>query len=474
MRFFARFGALVFSSLSLTLGITAVGARPNARPDIVVFLTDDQGFRDLSPYAGREFKTPNMQRLADHGLSFDNAYVASPTCAPSRGALLTGLMPARNGAEPNHAKPRADIRKWPSYFQELGYEVVAFGKVAHYKQTADYGFDYFAHDTFHDHAGIGAAATFLTNRLQNASRKSLCLLVGSNWPHVPWPESNLGYDAAALSLPGGFVDSPKTRQWRAKYAAAVTKADDELGVIRDAALACLGTNTVFLFSSDNGAQWPFAKWTCYEAGIRTPLIVVWPGVVKRGARSPAFVSWVDILPTLLEAAGGTAPTGIDGRSFMKVLLGKRREHRDRIFATHSGDGRFNIYPIRSLRLGEWKYIRNLHPEFAFTTHIDLPVNLGQRDYFETWEAASKTNLQAASIVRRYHERPAEELYNLATDPAEQHNLATRKANARRLAKMRSQMDQWMCAQGDLGKVYNMPRLLSDPKSYGENAVMGKP
>jgi len=100
-----------------------------ARPDIVVFLTDDQGQLDCTPYGGQGIRTPHMQRLADAGMTFTRAYVASPSCAPSRAALLTGLMPARNGAEANHSKPRAEIKKWPAYFQELGYEVVSFGKV---------------------------------------------------------------------------------------------------------------------------------------------------------------------------------------------------------------------------------------------------------------------------------------------------------------------------------------------------------
>jgi uncharacterized sulfatase len=446
-------------------------ARTPGKPDIVIFLTDDQSQLDLTPYGDRTLRTPHMQQLAEAGMTFTDAYVASPTCAPSRAELLTGLMPARNGAEPNHAKPRPEIRKWPSYLQELGYEVVAFGKVSHYKHTADYGFDYFAHDTFHDHAGIGEATVFLKNRSRNGA-KPLCLFVGSNWPHVPWPESGVDFDPAQLPLPAGSVDTPATRAWRARYAAAVTKADDDLGIIMDAARSYLGTNTLFLFSSDNGAQWPFAKWNCYEAGVRTPLIVAWPGVVKPDTRTSAMVSWVDFLPTLLEAAGGKPPGQIDGRSFLPVLRGKRSSHRDAIFTTHSGDGRFNIYPIRAVRSGQWKYIRNLHPEYAFTTHIDLPVNLGQREYFKTWESLAESDPETAAIVRRYHARPAEELYDLAADPHEQHNLAVDSHYAARLKKMRVRLDQWLRDQSDQLKVYAAPRLLSDPQSYGPRAQDG--
>lgn len=454
-----------------TVFIAVAATAAQSQPDIVIFLTDDHSQADLSPYGGTALRTPNMQRLADVGMTFTGAYVASPSCAPSRAALLTGLMPARNRAEANHSKPRPDIKKWPAYFQELGYEVVAFGKVSHYRHTADYGFDSYAHDTFHDHAAIPAAVEFLKNRPRTGA-KPLCLFVGSNWPHVPWPETDLGYDPDQLPLPAGSVNTPETRAWRARYAAAVTKADTELGLILDATRAHLGPNTLILFSSDHGAQWPFAKWNCYEAGVLVPLIVSWPGVVKPKTRTSAQVSWVDFLPTMLEAAGGKRPRDLDGRSFLSVLQGKRRTHRDRIFTTHSGDGNWNIYPIRAVRVGDWKYIRNLHPEFAFTTHIDLAGNLGQRPYFSTWEAAAKTNAQSAEIVKRYHARPAEELYHLATDPHEQRNLAADPAHASRLKKLRRELDDWMRAQSDQGTVFGRPRPLSDLNSFGPNGPPG--
>jgi N-sulfoglucosamine sulfohydrolase len=126
----------------------------------------------------------------------------------------------------------------------------------------------------------------------------------------------------------------------------------------------LGANTLFLFSSDHGAQWPFAKWNLYDAGVLVPLIISWPGMVKSKQHTDAMVSWVDFLPTLLELAGGKAPNNIDGQSFAGVLLGKTAQHRDRIFTTHSGDGHVNIYPMRSLRTDGWKCIFNLHPDFA--------------------------------------------------------------------------------------------------------------
>jgi arylsulfatase A-like enzyme len=450
---------LVFYPSSLS----ATGA---TRPDIVVFLTDDQGQLDCAPYGGQGIRTPHMQRLAEAGMTFTRAYVASPSCAPSRAALLTGLMPARNGAEANHARPRPNIKKWPAYFQELGYEVVAFGKVSHYKHTADYGFDHFSDDGFHQHQSITNAIAWLRARPRTGTRP-LCLMIGSNWPHVPWPETDLGYDPAKLPLPAGSVDTPATRQWRARYAAAVSRADDDLGHVMAAIHECLPRETLMLFSSDHGAQWPFGKWNLYESGVAVPLIIAWPGVVKPGTRTQAMVNWTDLLPTLLEAAGGRPPADLDGRSFLPVLRGQSRTHRERIYTTHANDNRMNVYPARAVRDERWKYIRNLHPEFAFTTHIDLVAGgLGQRAFFSTWETAAKTNPQAAAILQRYHARPAEELYDLATDPTEQRNLAADPRHAGRLAALRADLDNWMKAQGDQQAVLAEPRLLSDPKSWG--------
>lgn len=129
--------------------------------------------------------------------------------------------------------------------------------------------------------------------------------------------------------------------------------------------------------------------------------------------------------------------------------------------------------MRSLRTRDWKYIWNLHPEFAFTSHMDLPGDLGQRDFFETWEQAAQTSSTAAAIVKKYHQRPSEELYDLTTDPHEQRNLAAEASQAERLKEMRAKVKEWMRSQDDQSTVPAPPRLLSDPTAYGPGAVPRK-
>ncbi|WP_157899431.1 sulfatase [Luteitalea pratensis] len=449
-----RSSRLVFVAawiLSLALAVSAAAqTRP---PDIVVFISDDHGVLDSTVYGSRDVKTPSMDRLAKAGLTFDRAFVASPSCAPSRAALLTGLMPARNGAEANHSKPRPDLQTLPAYLQALGYEVVAFGKVAHYKYAADYGFDYFAHDTFHDDVAIARGIAWLRQRKPG---KPLCILFGTNWPHVPWPEADGGDVVTSLRLPKSHVDTRQTREMRAKYYAAVSRMDTELGEVYDAARAVLGPDTFFLFSADHGAQWPFAKWTLYDAGIRTPMIAVWPGKVAAAARSDAMVSWVDLLPTLIEVGGGQAPPRLDGRSFAGVLLGRTTTHRDRIFTTHTSDPPMNVYPMRSVRTTDWKYIRNLQPSRTFTTHIDRGKPVDGAGYFASWRDKAATDPAAAAVVARYHQRPAEELYDLRADPEELQNLASDPRHAGQLRTLRAELDAWMTANGDQGRVPGEP------------------
>jgi arylsulfatase A-like enzyme len=463
-------GSLSTAILALAFVAPAACAAEKSSPNIVIFIADDHGYLDSTVAGSKQFRTPALERLAHDGMTLTHAFAASPSCAPSRAAFLTGLMPTRNGAMLNHQPPRADVKKLPAYLHELGYEVIAIGKVAHYKQGRDYGFDFTSHDTFHDDQCVAAAVEYLQQR---KSRKPLCLLVGTNWPHVPWPESNTNslankQDDASFVPPSTQVDTPATRQWRARYAAAVQRFDHDLGLVYDAAFNRLGQNTLFIEFSDHGAQWPFGKWNLYDIGTRTNLFAVWPGVIDPGSRSDALVSLVDLIPTVVEAAGGTPPHDIDGRSFLPLLTGRQTNLRNTIFTTHSGDGKMNEYPIRSIRTAQWKFIRNLKPDAEHHTHIDLAKPVDGSEYWASWVARAKTDPAAREIVARYFHRPAEELYDLAADPNEQHNLAADPEHSQTLNGLRSQLDEWMHDQGDEGLPTETLAAKSFPKALGES------
>jgi N-sulfoglucosamine sulfohydrolase len=429
---------------------TALAAEPS-KPNLVVFLADDHGRLDSSPYGATDVCTPNLERFAKDGCLFTHAFVASPSCAPSRAAMLTGLMPARNGAEANHTFKKEGVVSLPDVLRKMGYETAAFGKVGHGQtDIAKHGFDHFA--AKHTPAFVQA---FLDKRDSNAP---LAMFVGSAKPHMPWPDND-GYKPADVKLPPTHVDTPETRDFRCRYYTEVTRLDTWLGEMYDLVRKSVGVNTIFVYMSDHGAQWPFGKWNLYDAGIGVPLLVVWPGVIKPGSKSDAMVQSIDLLPTLIEAAGGTVPANIDGRSFATVLRGKSDRHRDRIFVTHTNDGDMNVYPIRGVRTRDFKFILNLHPAYEHTTHIDKALDRDGVVYWKSWEAAVAKDAKAAAIVKRYHQRPQEEFYDLTADPFEQTNLAGDPKHAERLKQLRAELEKWMKDQGDEGKVFGRPRLL---------------
>ena len=169
-----------------------------------------------------------------------------------------------------------------------------------------------------------------------------------------------------------------------------------------------------------------------------------------------MVSWVDIMPTLIEMAGGTAPQDIDGNSFAKVLSRKSDSHRDKIFTTHTGDGVMNIFPMRSVRVGDWKYIHNLCPDAYHSNHTDRLRRDGGGAYWNSWDTQAKTDKQAAAKIERYYTRPEFELFNLDTDPSEQNNLAYQTKQAQKLKELQLILKAWTESQGDDLKPHREP------------------
>ena len=449
---------VVLAVLGCLVGSLVAADKPlTTKPNIVVFISDDHSQLDSQAYGSTEVRTPHMAKLAAEGLKFTHAFVASPACGPSRTALLTGLWPARNGAERNHNAKRPEVPSMPTVLRSLGYEVATIGKVAHTDWAKFYDFD----SSTGPNVGIAESsgvAKFLTGR---NPAKPLCLFVGTRHPHTPWSET-LAYDPAAVKIPRTHVDTAATREERARYLTDISNSDTLLGEVRSLVREKIPGDTLFIYTADHGGAWPFGKWTLYDAGIRIPLIMAWPGKLKPATTSDALVCWPDLLPTFIELAGGQVPAGIDGKSFAPILRGTATTHRDRIFATHSGDGDFNVYPIRTVRTRDWKYIRNLHPEFQHHTHISRSSGPSGLVYWNTWLAAAANNPAAAATVQRYTTRPAEELYDLAADPHELRNLAAAPQQAARLATMRTDLTAWMKAQGDAETVFGKPLLKGEP------------
>ncbi len=438
-------------------GSALLAADGGKLPNIVFYIADDHNQLDSEVYGAKVLKTPNLLKLAEEGMVFDHAYVASPACGPSRAALLSGLMPARNGAEENHAAPRLETQTMVKLLKATGYEVASIGKVAHLRKPEVYGFDHY------DGPPTQLAWRVKKFLAARSSDKPLCLLVGDRRPHVPWTKENI-YDPAKVILPSHFIDTPETREHWARSWSDITGVDSEIAKVDALAHEHFGTDDyIFMYSADHGGQWPFGKWNLYDAGSRVPLIIRWPGKIRAGSRSDAMVSWIDLFPSLLDLAGGSYPQDIDGKSFAGVLRGATDKHRDVIYTTHSGDGIMNVYPVRAVRTKRWKYIRNLRPDCYHSNHSDTLRNDGAGAYWDSWDAAAAKDPKAAAIVQKYYVRPAVELYDTEEDPTEQNNQADNPEYAAQLTKMSAMLDTWMAQTGDTQKVFREPYLNTGPK-----------
>jgi len=427
------------------------------RPHLVFFVSDDHGYLDSPVYGSKVVKTPNLQKLAEEGMTMTNAFCGSPTCVPSRAVIMSGMHSARNGAEANHSQMKPSVRTLPTYLKDLGYHTAHFGK-SHFQPRTSYPDMEFVKSevqggALNNDLDTKALEEWLAAR---QAKTPLCLIVGCHSPHVYWPAAD-GYDPKQVELPPYFVDTPETRAERVKYYTDITNADRQLGEVLVSVRKHLGENAMFVYTSDNGAQWPFAKWNLYDAGIRMPFLASWPGKIQPGSRCEAMLSFTDIVPTFIEAAGGKPPEGIDGRSFLPVLNGGAQRHRSEIFATHSGDGNMNVYPMRCIRTDRYKYILNLNPEFEYGTHIDRAGPRDGRTYWDSWAEKAKTDVKAAETIKRYQARPREELYDIARDPHEMQNLAADRRFTRVLEDFRARVEKWMTEQNDQRGVFGQPR-----------------
>ena len=432
----------------------SLAVRAAELPNLVVLISDDLGRLDTSVYGSPDARTPTLDSLASQGMTFENAYVASPSCCPNRASLLTGLMPARHGAHPNHSQVKSGTKEITAILKEMGYQIASFGKVQHRRVKFE-GCDYLYADP--ENMSRDLQKLIDSGKLKDGP---VCLFVGDRRPHVPWIEEMI-YDPNAVTLPSTFIDTTETREHWARYLSDITHMDSEMGRVLEIVGENFGDDFICMFTSDHGGQWPFGKWNLYDYGTRIPLIVTWLGHIEAGVRTDAMVSWVDLIPTLIDLAGGKVPGDIDGRSFASVLLGKQTSHRDKVFTTHTGDTIYNIYPIRSVRVGNYKYIHNLLPDAVHTNHSDILRNDGRGGYWISWDEAAVNDPSAAATVEAYLTRPEFQLFDLSVDPMEQTNLADNAKYKSQLKELRSDLSDWTTSQGDDLKPHREPYLKTD-------------
>lgn len=415
----------------------------DVRYNIVFILADDLTYTDAGCYGNPDVKTPNIDRLAAEGMKFNHSYTAVSMCSPTRQFILTGMYPVKSGAYPQRSRIRDGVKTLPVYMKELGYRVAMAGK-QHYSPLASYPFEVLSPAPL----DFSKFEEFMTRDKD----EPFCLYVCSTQPHTPWDQGDpTAYDADKLTLPPYLADTPKTRDLLTKYYGEVTYLDSQVGKVLDL-LESTGNadNTLVMFSSEQGAAMPFAKWTLYDAGMRNQLIVRWPGIIQPGTETNAMVQYCDLVPTWIEVAGGKPTDELDGRSFLRVLSGMDTTARDVVFGVHTSVGIRNgkPYPIRGIRDSRYKLLWNLTPEEEFSNN--LTVLDRKWFFFNSWRAIQSEDQQADFLVKRYIKRPQYELYDTEADPYELRNLADSTEHQEIRKKLLAQLTQWMDDQGDRG------------------------
>lgn len=485
----------VLAALSLALSL---GSFAFAKPNIVLFVTDDQ-----SPIAGCYgsplIQTPHLDALAKEGTRFTQAFATTASCSASRSVILTGLQNHANG-QYGHVHDYHKFETFescsalslPLQLKSLGYRTAHIGKL-HVAPESVYHFDAYLQ-------GKGGAnntpmwVEACKPLFQEKSEKPFFLCFWTNDPHrsgatlnsapeklkanrfgnPPAGESYDGteevtYDPQKLPVPEFLPDTSECRRELAQYYQSVTRTDKALGSLI-AALKEAGQyeNTLIVFTADHGMAFPGAKTTVYEAGLQVPFVVRMPGQAKAGVANDAMISHADITPSLLDAAEGydaekQAPKaflGVDklgkgenpgpafkryhGKSWIGLLGKEHGEGWDQVAASHTFHEIQMYYPMRAVRDRRFKLIWNLAAPLPYPFASDLWAA-------STWQAQFEKGLDAPygkRTVGSYIQRPSFELYDLVADPSESKNLAGDPAFSGQLALMKDRLKAMQKETGD--------------------------
>ncbi len=416
-------------------------AKPDGRPNFVFFLTDDISPDDLSIYGNEIIRTPNLDRLAKRGLVFDNAYVATSSCSPSRCSIITGRYPHNTGAPELHMPLPPEQVTFVQKLQDAGYHTVLSGKNHMAPEAARLGFD------IESDSKPSGSENWIKHLRDRPRDRPFFFWFASHDAHHDrqFDEHAPRYDPDTIKVPPYLVDGPLTRQELADYYHEVSRTDHYAGEIwKELEAQGIADNTWFIYTSDNGRPLPRCKTYLYESGIQAPLLVVGPGVKKPGGRSDSLVSLIDLAPTFLELAGLETPETVQGVSFLPVLHDPSATVRDAVFAEHN----WHVYQAheRAVRTGRWLYIRNAWPEKPNVSgESSVPLFPAAK---ELWDHAEAGKLTPAQSLLTQVPQPKEMLFDVEADPDQLVDVAGYEENRDELKRLRRLLDRWQTETGD--------------------------
>ncbi|HTK74702.1 MAG TPA: sulfatase [Gemmataceae bacterium] len=449
------------------------------RPNILLAIADDWGYPHAGLYGDPVVKTPTFDRLAREGVLFTHAFVSSPSCTPSRAALLTGQWHWRLEESANlHSTLQAKFRTYPELLRDAGYFVGHSrkawgpGRVEPGGRTQNP-----AGPTFRNFD------TFLKARPKD---QPFCFWFGSPDPHRPYQwQSGVksGMDLSRIKLPACFPDHETVRADVADYYFAVQRFDREVGE----ALALLDRtgerdNTIVVMTGDHGMPFPRGKSNLYDLGTRVPLAVGWGGKLQGGRTFDDFVSLTDLAPTFLQAAGVKPPPDMTGRSLLPILTtGQSDPKRDHIVfgkerhVPSQEKGNMGGYPSRALRTREFLYIRNFRPDLWPNGIPDGDKAQIGNSFADTDNGPTKSYMmdhRDDPAVRRlfdlaFAKRPGEELYDLRKDPDQLVNVVGKREYRDVQSRLAGQLTAILKETAD-------PRVIGGAEKFDAYPYYGNP
>ncbi len=458
--------AIGLSTVTMTLPVTShaqLHSGKDTRPNILWILSEDI-CPDLSCYDTPAIQTPNLDKLADQGIRFTNAFTTSPVCSTSRSAMITGMHQGAIGAH-HHRSHRGDgyvlpepVKPITEYFRQAGYFTANI-------KTAAPGVRGSGKTDFNFKVNKPFDGSDWNQRQPNQpffAQLSISMTHrGKQWNGLDKKLDN-PVDPDKVKLPPYFPDHPIARKDWATYLNSIQMMDIYVGkILKRLENEGLADNTVVILIGDHGRCHVRSKQWLYDAGIRIPLIVRWPRKLKPGRVSSDLVSSIDISATILKIAGIQPPKHLQGR----IFLGPDATKRKYIFASR-GRCDETIECIRCVHDKRYSYIRNYmsyRPWMAPNRYKDTsyPVrNLLRKLHAEGKLTPAQTRFMAPT-------KPPEELYDLKNDPYELNNLAKSPEHKNILKRMRAAHIKWMHETGDIGLILE-PELEEMLLRYGQS------
>jgi N-sulfoglucosamine sulfohydrolase len=415
----------------------------DGRPHILFITCHDLGGH-LGCYGISTVQSPHLDAFAADGVRFARAFTTAPTCSQSRSSLATGRYPHSNGVmglahPPFNWTLAPDELHVAQILRAARYQTHLFGHQHVTTQPERLGFDHLhGFDRAlgcHEPAwGARVSERFIAYLAGGLPAAPLYIEVNLEEPHRPYDQGGATPDAElGVYIPPYLPDDEAARDEMAMLQGAIRQADRGVGRILAALdTAGLAENTLVIFSADHGLAMPRAKCTLYDPGIETALMVRWPrGGLAGGRVISELISNVDVLPTLLEAAGAPVPESVQGRSFLPLLRGETYLPHTEIYAEKTYHSYYD--PMRAIRTERFKYIRNFETSFL----VEVPGDVQQGMIFPH-HTALYTN----------SEHPPAELYDLEADPFEQDNLVGAQHVREVERRLDSQLRTWMEQTGD--------------------------